>query len=508
MMNPILFTLVILLASISFCNAAGEVRYKDFGAVGDGKTDDFSALMKAHEHANKKGLPVKADSNAVYYIGGTDKTITIMTNTDFGSASFIIDDTKLKNRAANVFEVRSEQKHFLVKDVMSLAKGQTKIKTALKSKSPCLIIVTNDKVKRFIRFGKNKNSGKAQTDVFLTDQHGQVDPKTPIIWDFDTISKMVAYPIDKEKLTIKGGTFTTIANSNKSTDYHKRGIGITRSNVIIEGIKHLIKGEGEVGPPYQGFIAISNCANVTIRDSEFSGRKVYYKIGNAGSRTPMGTYGLSITSAVNVSLLRCTQMNDIMDKTIWGIMGTNFCKNITLDTCKLSRFDAHMGVTNATIRNSTLGYMGVKLTGFGRFLIENTTVKSTDFINLRPDYGSTWDGEIMIRNCRFEPTRISNTLNIISGTNNGQHDFGYTTHLPSKVVIDNLFIADSKHQNGYKGPAILGNFNPSMKDASYKSPHPQVITKMVAHREVKTESSKPLRTSDNEFMFRDVKVYE
>lgn len=500
------FTLITLIATALTSHAAGEVRYKDFGAVGDGKTDDFDALIKAHAHANEKGLPVKAEDKATYYIGGANKTIIINTNTDFGTASFIIDDTELENNGASVFSVSSAQKPIKIKDVKSLRKGQSSISTKLPSS--CIISVTNDKVKRFIRFGGNQNSGRAQTDVFLTDQRGRVDPDTPIIWDFDYISKMVAYPLDDETLTIKGGQFTTIAHSKVSTEYHKRGISITRSNVVIDGIKHLIKGEGKNGPPYSGFISVSNCANVTIRDSAFSGRKVYYKIGNAGSRTPMGTYALSLTAALNVSLIRCIQINDIMDRSIWGIMGTNFCKNLTLDGCKLSRFDAHQGVTNATIRNSTLGYMGVKLTGFGNFLIENTTVKAPDFIHLRPDYGSTWDGEIVIRNCRFEPSHVSNSLDIISGLNNGQHDFGYTTYLPSKVVIDKLFIADSAHKKGYKGPAILGNFNPSMKDASYKPPHPQVITKMVAHRGIETESGKPLRTSDNEFMFRDVKVHE
>lgn len=488
------------------CKAAGEVRYEDFGAVGDGKADDFDALVKAHDYANAKNLPVKADDKATYYLSGANKTITIMTDTDFGSASFIIDDTELEKRGANVFEVKSEQKPFSMGDINSLKKGQSTIKAKLSS--ACLILVTNDKVKRFIRFGNNQNSGKAQTDVFLADKSGKVDRNTPIIWDFDHISKMIAYPVDEKTLTIKGGKFTTIAYSKVGTVYCERGISISRSNVIVDGMKHLIQGEGETGTPYTGFISISNCANVTIRDTIFSGRKVYHKIGNSGSSTPMGSYGLNITSALNVSLLRCNQVNDIMDRSVWGIMGTNFCKNLTLDGCKLSRFDAHMGVTNATIRNSTLGYMGIKLTGFGTFLVENTTVKSSDFIYLRPDYGSTWDGEIIIRNCRFEPTRISNSLSLISGENNWQHDFGYTTYLPSKVVIDNLFIADKAHKKGYKGPAIFGDFNPRMKDASYKPLHPQVLPKMVAYHGLKTESGKSLRISDNEFMFRDVKVHE
>jgi len=189
-------------------------------------------------------------------------------------------------------------------------------------------------------------------------------------------------------------------------------------------------------------------------------------------------------------------------------MGTNFCKNLTLDGCKLSRFDAHMGVTNATIRNSTLGYMGIKLTGFGVFTVENTTVKAADFITLRSDYGSTWDGEILIRNCRFEPTRRGLSISVIDGSNDGQHDFGYTTHLPSRVVIDGLVINDSKLGKAYNGPTIYGNINPKMKNASYKMPHPQVLPEQVAYRGVETKSGKPIRLSENEFMFQKVEVHK
>ena len=75
----------------------GPVRYEDFGAKGDGKTDDFEALVKAHGYANKMGLLVKANDAATYYIGGGDRTIVVMTDTDFGKAKFIIDDSNVKN---------------------------------------------------------------------------------------------------------------------------------------------------------------------------------------------------------------------------------------------------------------------------------------------------------------------------------------------------------------------------------------------------------------------------
>src|SRR5690606_2670726 len=69
----------------------GFVQYSDLGAKGDGKTDDMDAIAAAHAIANQEGLPVKADKGANYYIGGKVLTAIIQTDTDFGTAEFIID---------------------------------------------------------------------------------------------------------------------------------------------------------------------------------------------------------------------------------------------------------------------------------------------------------------------------------------------------------------------------------------------------------------------------------
>src|SRR6188768_3216379 len=102
-------------------------------------------------------------------------------------------------------------------------------------------------------------------------------------------------------------------------------------------------------------------------------------------------------------------------------MGSNFCKNLLYDSCTFSRFDAHKGVANATIRNSTLGHMGINAIGSGILTVENTTVRGKSFISLRADYGSTWQGELLIRNCIFVPSNGKpTTAAVINGSYSGQ----------------------------------------------------------------------------------------
>lgn len=486
--------------------AAGLVRYRDFGAKGNGKTDDIDAIAATHAFANLHGLLVKADDKATYYISGRERTALIRTDTDFGTANFLIDDTDVQNRNTSVFTVSSDLKPFKLETISSLKRNQSKINAVLPAS--CLITVTNANVKQYIRFGLNQNKGSSQTDLFVADKDGNVDMNAPIIWDFSQITAITALPIDEKPLTVKGGRFTTIANKAPSNyTYYNRNIAIRRSNVLVEGLQHRIQGEEDHGAPYGGFINIGDCAYVTVKNAILTGHRTYTTIGAADKPVSMGTYDLSVNRALNVSFVNCSQTNDINDNTYWGILGSNFCKNLLYNHCTLSRFDAHQGVANATIRNSTLGHMGINAIGSGLLLVENSTIRGRSFVNLRSDYGSTWQGELVIRDCVFVPADgkpISAAL--ISGSYSGQHDFGYTCYMPERITIENLRIDDSRHPENYQGTAIFANFNPQMTDNSYQEKFPYVKTKEVILRNVTTASGKALRISDNPFMFRDVKV--
>src|SRR5690606_15076716 len=382
---------------------------------------------------------------ATYYIGGKDRTALIQTNTDFGNASFIIDDRKVDNRNASVFLVSSNLEPFEIESITSLKRNQQKIDVSLPG--PCLISVTNSHVKHYIRYGLNQNNGSSQTDIFAVDKNGNVDMDAPIVWDFDQITEISARPIDEKTLTITGGHFTTIANQAESKyTYYSRNIAITRSNVVVDSLKHVITGEGDQGAPYGGFITVSSCAYVTVKNTILTGHKTYQTVGSAGKPVSMGSYDISVGKAINVSFINCHQTNDINDRTYWGIIGSNYSKNLLYDRCVFSRFDAHMGVANATIRNSTLGHMGINAIGSGTFTIENSTIRGRTIVNLRSDYGSTWQGDLIIRNCTFVPSNGAPvTANLIGGSYSGQHDFGYTCYMPERITIESLHIDDSNH---------------------------------------------------------------
>ncbi|MGB5942933.1 MAG: hypothetical protein WBG71_08635 [Leeuwenhoekiella sp.] len=484
----------------------GYVEYSDFGAVGDGLNDDTAAIAKTHQFANHFDLEVKAQDEATYYIGGTDSFATIQTNTTFGSATFIIDDRSVVNRKAPIFKIKSRLQSFGIAYKTSLKKNQEKLNVSLPTN--CLITVSNNQQKVFKRKGLNQNDGHTQTDLFIVDQDGNINPETPIIWNFDQVTQMTAIPIDSSTLTIRGGRFVTIANhSDSEYNYFKRNISINRSNVMIDGLMHRISGEGSKGAPYLGFISIAESYNVLVKNTILTGHKEYTTLGFQGKPVSMGSYDISVNSSIDVSFVNCSQTNDINDSTYWGIMASNFCKNLIYDNCKLSRFDAHMGVYNATICNSTLGHMGINAIGSGTLTIKNSTVRAKYFINLRKDYGSTWQGKFMIYNCTFQPTEGNGKdVILINGSNSGQHDFGYVCYMPESILIENLLIDEINLDGNDYQPVVFADFNSKMASNAYTEHFPYIKTKYLILKNLKYNSNKPVKISDNAFMFKNIEI--
>ena len=425
-----------LLALQAVINAAPEnevVTYEAFGAVGDGVHDDLPAICKAHEYANEHRLSVKTNPEATYHLGRKALTAIIATNTDWNTSCFTIDDTEVDNHRKPLFEVRSllERENLRI-DVLSPDQKQLDVHP----EHDCHVVVTSREKKRYNRRGLNQNSGVPQQDCFILRRDGSVEGS--IDWYYDNVSRVEARPIDEELLVLSGGVFTTTANRMEQEvgyNYWHRNIKIYRSNTEVDGLTHHIVGETEVGHPYSGFITVSNCANITLRNCFATGHKTYKTIGAAGKPVSMGSYDYSAGSVVNFTMINC-RMDDINDRTRWGVIGTNFCKNILLEDCTLSRMDTHMGVSGTyTIRRCTLGHAGLNAIGRGLLTVEDSTLYGTSLINFRSDYGSTWEGDVVIRNCRWIPAGgRSHRPQMIYTHNDGTHDFGYPPLHPLRTT--------------------------------------------------------------------------
>lgn len=482
------------------------VSYEAFGAIGDGVADDLPAIVEAHAFANAHGLPVKTKPDATYHLGRRALTAIITTDTDWSTSRFVIDDTDVENHRASLFAVRS-----LLKPVTLSIKRLTRDQQRLDVQPPrdCWVQVETNRKRLYIRRGLNQNNGAPQRDCFILRRDGTIEGA--IDWDYETITRVEARPIDERPLLLKGGSFTTTANrmkQDKGYNYWSRNIVISRSNTTVEGLTHHIVGETAVGHPYGGFIVASSCANITLRDCFLTGHKTYTTIGSAGKPVSMGTYDLSANEVVNFTMIGC-RMDNICDPTRWGVIGTNFCKNILLENCTLSRMDTHQGVSGTyTIRGCTLGHAGLNAIGRGVLTVEDSTLNGRSLVSFRSDYGSTWEGTVVIRNSRWIPSCGAAVQPFLIGvSNDGQHDFGYPCFMPSKVVIDGLVIDDKNHPKDYQGPYLFTDPD-GAKSGAAAQPFPYRLTEQVTIRHLTTTSGLKLRTSPDSAFNARVRVIE
>ena len=314
----------------------------------------------------------------------------------------------------------------------------------------------------------------------LVDRNGALDRSTPFVWEFPQMTSARAYPIEDRPITLKGGEFITLANQAESRyDYHNRGIRVCRSNVTLVDITHFVQRESDHGAPYTGFFSIGYCANIVLRGLVVTGHRTYKTIGAAGVPVSMGSFDGVMVAA------------------------TNFCKNLLYDRCRVSRFDAHQGVCNATIRNSELGHQGVSLIGYGLFLMENTVVHNNNLISLRVDYGSFWRGNIIVRNCVLVPRDKKATPCVIAGTYTGKHDFGYQCFMPFQIQVNGLKILDGAERK-YSGPCVFADFNRNY-GPGYMENYPYIRPQMVVVRDVITESGMQIREAVNPAFFQNTR---
>ena len=469
------------------------VTYTDFGAAGDGVTDDFAAIVAAHEYANAHGLPVITDDGNTYLIkdsliDGEVRTAIIKTDVNWGSSRIIIDDTDVDffdgsgRSTAPIFRISSPYEPYDITDRATLAAlsgiGEGTKKLPISLGYAALLVIYNDEHTVYHRYGATyiSRGGQCspQNEVILVDGEGNVDALTPFMFDYEKVTRVTVIRCDLAPLTVRGGVITTLASKVDSVNesgarakYIHRNILINRSNTILSDVRHYVENElsledfvnkGHHGPHYWGFFNASYANDVLLCDCILTGRRSYR----------FSTYEFHADHVNKIRLIGCKQSNFILKDEegkdafsmspspltnwprCWGIGGTNFCKNMEYEKCRLSRFDAHQGLYNGKIKDSEINFMEV--IGKGELTLENVTWNSpcsgriyNSFVYLRDDFGCTWDGTVTLKDCTFNVSEGDAYVFFYSYTN---WDYGYKCHFPN-LVIDNPTV------NGLSPGAVL-----------------------------------------------------
>lgn len=428
-----------------------KVFYEDFGAVGDGIKDDFYAVRAAHAYANEHGLSVHGKPGAKYRFGkgsGTD-TITIKTDTNWHGATIIFDDAEMKygmpEYTTPIITVASE--HTPIKyteentPVKSISKGSTNVGFAPGYRA--MVVFYDAGVRQYIRnAGQISDNGTSQHEFVMVDKDGNIDPQTPLQWTYNNVTALEVVNVEDTPITITGndgdekGIVETVSNHSEAEDkYLFRVIKISRSNTTVKNITHRITNEetSDTGAPYNGFTHTMYAENVTFENLTLQRYKVF--------NTYYRSYEIRGTLANNVVWRNCDMSNFFAPDgyTVHqGMMGTNYCKNLTFDNVKFNTFDCHHGCYNVTLKNSRLVY--VSAIGEGVLRIENCELYICNHcicVWLRSDYGATWYGDLVMKNITVKHSERNAYIALVNAYW-FDHWFGYPCALPTNIYLDGL----------------------------------------------------------------------
>ena len=135
----------------------------------------------------------------------------------------------------------------------------------------------------------------------------------------------------------------------------------------------------------------------------------------------------------------------------------------------MSRYDAHEGVTNITIRNCAFGHQKVNLIGYGEALLENCKMSGPYIFALRSDYGSFWNGNITLKDCTWV-VNAKDKAATFTANNTGDHDFGYPCAMPTVYTIDGLeIIANNIPEDGHI--RVFTNYDRTFGDGNKPFPY-------------------------------------
>ena len=408
-----------------YFNSTDGKYYLDEAFAQEYTEDDGEAIKAVHELAATSGLPIVNVSGE--YVIRDKRHIPITTNTDLGNSVFHIDEKELEGYPF-VFRITSKFDEVeITPPVSTLKKRQLEIPEMAQFEGHVAIFEDeNSAVGR--RYGGT--STKTKRDLSYIGQGGALDGE--ISWDYDQITKVIVKKVDETYLTFEGGNLVYSGYlTSPSSDYVHQGVLIERSKTIIKNQRVNYELVDASQATQYGLYQINRCYDVTFDKVDLPSR----------SDTNGSSYGIT---AGLVTKLQFKNMCNFATSGYWGVMGTNEIKDMSFDNCDLGRIDTHFHLWGLTIKDTRVN--SIHITGGGTLRTDRVEVRSNGtgsdatFINFRDDYGSIWDGDISIENCKLRILNSGDFNAFALRFGAGDYDFSQDIYWGRKITIDNLDI--------------------------------------------------------------------
>lgn len=353
------------------------INVDDYGAVGDGITNDYAAVSAAVNEGNSTGKTVKFSKNKQYLIDGD--TIKVLTDIDFDGCILV-----MPNKEGDLFGD--------IEEYSTTSYSTSDITTNG---------TTNDELKGKT-FGIRTLLNMGPRDGNASDTYFQ----TIVACDEDGNFKDGPLP---EQL-IYGSRFS----AQYIHDTYTRPITLKNVKIKYQESDTMLCGFWRGS---QNFITIKNVEILSpnVTHSGNSPYLIFLRYAAFCRIENIVGYGPSLMTDVSSYLLRIEHCTEIIVKNLnvrggWSNIGSAWIKNIKVTDSLLNRIDCHYGMVGEFIVDNCVtdaSQGGINFgPSYGHFIVSNTKLMSKDVscCHYRKDFGMPMEGSIVFKNCIFETT--------------------------------------------------------------------------------------------------------
>lgn len=324
---------------------ASFIDPKDFGALGDGLTDDIAAFRLAISYMAANGGAIRISEGHYVLNDGIDCQLFSQLKGCYieGVGNVVLDFSGMTN-AIEAFDLGSTKSSDYT-FTTNLVKGATTIESLLPvAEGDVISIISTD------LWGGTAAAGTVKRELVVVKSvlNGVITLNTPLMDDYDKTTTVI-FNTNSAKVSIRNIKL-------------KGNLSVNAYAIALKYFNTIAIEDVDISDFSTTGIGLSSCIGGTIKNS---------RIYNC-NRSGFG-YGVSLSNCNNIEISSCSFMDNIFGVT----MGTN-TKNSTVSNCHVSPFasstnclDNHPACEFITFKDNFLNG-GILLKGINNSIINNT----------------------------------------------------------------------------------------------------------------------------------------
>lgn len=398
------------------------------------KEDCYYQVKNIIELSNKSEKPARFKKDNYLLLNHSEDSIIVQQSIDFGDSTVTLNTNGYENFNfdINQQEVQAINQNDYAQISLAINNKNLNAEVFKKYKN-CLLLVDSDEIE-IVRSGNNEIFKKHE--ILYVDINGYLQ-NVPFNESIN-ISKGTYIRCDKQQYIKNLKLLIEDTYDKEQVSYYRR-LGFKVHNCSNLTVQNIIIEDPNITKYRIEIFGGSTAYNLTFKDCYLTNTKDNkdYIVGD------ISAYVFDLRDIVKLNFNN-VQVSNLTSKNVWGATGTNYIVDWTIENSSLNRIDTHYRLNNLYVNNTVVGVQPISYTGFGKIILTNTKFYNNVILQPRVDYGSFFDGDIIIENCEVvNYVQDGSIYCIVAAMQNGNHSTTNLSHY-KHIGANNLYVRNLK----------------------------------------------------------------